>query len=125
MIWDYEIRENFESLVDERTYMQENRSDHRPKKPVSGFLADDSSDSDTDSMVSMFLHIITSHQNLCIASVSMLTRCFVLAFDRFAETIRARLIVLLVQTDPTILLEMTFYHRALLGRCRITLSQSS
>uniref|UniRef100_A0A1J3HMR0 NAC domain-containing protein 1 n=1 Tax=Noccaea caerulescens TaxID=107243 RepID=A0A1J3HMR0_NOCCA len=50
-IWDYEIRENFDSLVDERTYMQENRSDHRPKKPVSGFLADDSSDSDTDSMI--------------------------------------------------------------------------
>ncbi|CAA7056219.1 unnamed protein product [Microthlaspi erraticum] len=51
MIWDYEIRQNFESLVDERTHMQENRSEHRPKDPVSGVFADDSSDDDTDSMI--------------------------------------------------------------------------
>lgn len=60
MIWNYVVEENRDSLVDER-FMQ-NFSEHRPKIPVTAVLADDSSDNDTDSMVST-LHI-TYHQNL-------------------------------------------------------------
>ncbi|KFK42491.1 hypothetical protein AALP_AA1G000300 [Arabis alpina] len=50
MIWKYVVEENHESLLDERMFMQ-NFSDHRPKNPVTGILAYDSSDSDTDSMI--------------------------------------------------------------------------
>ncbi|AEE27216.1 NAC domain-containing protein 1 [Arabidopsis thaliana] len=51
MIWKHVIEENFEFLVDERTSMQQHYSDHRPKKPVSGVLPDDSSDTETGSMI--------------------------------------------------------------------------
>lgn len=61
MMWQYVVEQNHESLVDERMFMQ-NFSDHRPKNPVTGVLPDDSSDSDTDSMVNT-LHK-TYHQNL-------------------------------------------------------------
>ncbi|CAH2039176.1 unnamed protein product [Thlaspi arvense] len=50
-IWKSLVEQNFDSLLDERTYMQENLSIHQPKNPVTGVFADDSSDSDTDSMI--------------------------------------------------------------------------
>ncbi|CAH8250890.1 unnamed protein product [Arabidopsis lyrata] len=51
MIWKSVVEENFESLIDERTSMQEHYSDYRPKKPVTGVLPDDSSDTETGSMI--------------------------------------------------------------------------
>lgn len=62
MIWKSVVEENFESLIDERTSMQEHYSDYRPKKPVTGVLPDDSSDTETGSMVSFFFtHMLRTY----------------------------------------------------------------
>ncbi|ESQ36719.1 hypothetical protein EUTSA_v10007665mg [Eutrema salsugineum] len=51
-IWRQLVEDNCDSLIDERTYTQKNCSDYRPKNPVTGVFADDSSsDIDTDSTV--------------------------------------------------------------------------
>lgn len=46
-IWKPQIEENYDSLGEERTSMQQHYSDYRPKRPVTGVLADDSSDNDS------------------------------------------------------------------------------
>ncbi|KAL1220322.1 NAC domain-containing protein 1 [Cardamine amara subsp. amara] len=51
IIWNCVNQVNDYSFAEERTFMQENFNIHQPKKPVTVFFVDDSSDSETESTI--------------------------------------------------------------------------